>query len=87
MEASRRLVRARDDDGVRAEMVFFETPSGGAVFSVGSIQWAASLPHNSGDNNVARISSNVLRRFVDARQFEMPSAIDIPQETDDDTDP
>jgi N,N-dimethylformamidase len=54
-----------EDPRVRADMVFFETPNGGAVFSTGSIAWAGSLGHNGYDNNVARISGNVLRRFLD----------------------
>lgn len=49
--------------GVRADMVFFETPSGGAVFSVGSINWCGSLAYNDYENNVSRITENVLRRF------------------------
>jgi N,N-dimethylformamidase len=62
-------VSADYNDSLHAEMVLFETPAGGAVFSVGSIQWAASLSHRGFDNNVARISGNVLRRFVDERAF------------------
>ena len=54
-----------EDPRVRADMVFFETPNGGAVFSTGSIAWAGSLAHNGYDNNVARITGNVLRRFLD----------------------
>ena len=54
---------------VRADMVFFETPNGGAVFSTGSITWAGSLGHNGYDNNVARITGNVLRRFVQDEPF------------------
>jgi N,N-dimethylformamidase len=57
---------------VRADMTFFETSGGGAVFSVGSIAWGASLPHNHYDNNVARISENVLRRFLADPPFQMP---------------
>ncbi|MDJ0777693.1 MAG: N,N-dimethylformamidase [Gammaproteobacteria bacterium] len=57
---------------VRADMTFFETPGGGAVFSVGSIAWGASLPHNGYDNNVARISSNVIARFLEDEGFEGP---------------
>ena len=49
---------------VRADMVFFETPNGGGVFSVGSIAWCGALSHNSYDNNVSRITENVLRRFA-----------------------
>jgi N,N-dimethylformamidase len=57
---------------IRADMTFFETPSGGAVFSVGSIAWGASLPHNGYTNNVGRITENVLRRFLDDAAFSMP---------------
>ena len=54
---------------IRSDMVFFETPNGGAVFSTGSIAWAGSLSHNDYDNDVARITANVLRRFVDDTPF------------------
>ena len=57
---------------VRADMTFFETPGGGAVFSTGSIAWGASLPHNGYDNNVARISANVIARFLEDAPFEVP---------------
>ena len=67
-------VSADYNEHLRAEMVFFETPSGGAVFSVGSIQWAASLSHCNFDNNVARLSRNVLLRFLDACAFTVDKA-------------
>jgi hypothetical protein len=44
-----------------AEMVIFDTPSGGSVFSVGSICWPSCLPV---DANVSKITANVLRRFL-----------------------
>ncbi|MFP6744350.1 MAG: N,N-dimethylformamidase beta subunit family domain-containing protein [Alphaproteobacteria bacterium] len=50
---------------VRADMVFYETLNGGAVFSTSSIAWAGSLAHNGYDNNVSRITENVIRRFLD----------------------
>ena len=50
-------------DLLRSEIVFFETPNGGAVFSVGSITFCGSLPHNDFDNNISRMVDNVLRRF------------------------
>jgi N,N-dimethylformamidase len=53
----------------RADMVFFTVPNGGAVFSVGSIAWAGSLSHNTYENNVARITQNVLRRFLSDTKF------------------
>lgn len=60
------------DKEVRADLTFFETPSGGAVFSTGSIAWAGSLSHNGYQNNVAKISGNVLNRFVSDVPFEFP---------------
>ena len=60
------LHRKRPDlarDLLRSEIVFFETPNGGAVFSVGSITFCGSLPHNDFDNNISRMVDNVLRRF------------------------
>ncbi|WP_448956268.1 N,N-dimethylformamidase beta subunit family domain-containing protein [Labrys neptuniae] len=57
---------------IRADMVFFECPNGGAVFSTGSIAYAAALGHNDYDNEIARLTDNVLRRFVDPTPFEMP---------------
>ena len=45
-----------DDPKVRADMTFFECPNGGAVFSTGSITYAASLSHNNYDNNIARLT-------------------------------
>lgn len=55
---------------VRSDMVFYETPNGGAVFAVSSIAWAGALAHRGYDNNVSRITGNVVRRFVDPAPFE-----------------
>ncbi len=48
-----------DDGG--ADMLIFDTPAGGTVFSVGSINYVASLPV---DESVSRITENVLRRML-----------------------
>ena len=58
-----------ESDLVRADMIFFETPSGGAVFATSSIAWAGSLSHNNYQNNVSRITGNVLNRFLDQKPF------------------
>ncbi|MCW5260200.1 N,N-dimethylformamidase [Verminephrobacter eiseniae] len=58
---------------VRADMVFFETARGGAVFATGSIAYMLSLSHNGYDNDISRITANVLRRFLDPRPFEAPA--------------
>jgi len=66
---------ASDDEPepVRADIVFFSLPSGGAVFSVGSIAWAGSLPVNGYRNDVRRVTANVLGRFLDPTPFDEPS--------------
>ncbi len=62
------------DPYVRADIVFYETAGGGAVFSVGSISWFGSLARNGYDNDTARMSTNVLRRFADPEPFAAPEA-------------
>ncbi|HEX2185680.1 MAG TPA: N,N-dimethylformamidase beta subunit family domain-containing protein, partial [Chloroflexota bacterium] len=57
---------------VRSDLVFFETPNGGAVFATGSIAWCGALSANGYDNTVSRITENVLRRF----SAEAPLATD-----------
>lgn len=49
---------------LRADMVYFEVPSGGAVFATGSITFCGSLPWNDFDNNVSTLLENVFRRFL-----------------------
>jgi N,N-dimethylformamidase len=56
--------KASTNPAVRADMTYLSYPNGGAVFSTGSVCWGTSLTHEGGDNNVARITGNVLRRFV-----------------------
>jgi N,N-dimethylformamidase beta subunit-like protein len=62
----------RFSPAVRADMVFYEHPGGGAVFSTGSIAYVGSLAHNGYDNNISRLTLNVLRRFLDPAPFAAP---------------
>ena len=55
------LARGMNINNGGAEMVFFDTKSGGAVFSVGSITWPASILV---DDSVSKITRNVLERFL-----------------------
>ena len=48
---------------IRADMTYIEKPKGGAVFSVGSITYCGALPHNKFDNDVSRLTFNVINRF------------------------
>ncbi|OWK47203.1 carboxypeptidase-like regulatory domain-containing protein [Fimbriiglobus ruber] len=58
----RRLARGLNPDDGGADMVIFDTPSGGRVFSVGSINYVASLPV---DEHVSAITANVIRKFLE----------------------
>lgn len=49
---------------VRADITYFSTARGGAMFSTSSISWLGSLSWNSYDNNVSRMMHNVLRKFA-----------------------
>lgn len=53
-----------------SEIALTAAPSGAAVFSAGSVTWTGSLSHAGYDNNVARITGNVLRRFIEVPSGE-----------------
>ncbi|MBX3569621.1 MAG: N,N-dimethylformamidase [Rhizobiaceae bacterium] len=74
MPAANYIIGGTENPLVHADMTFFETPNGGAVFSTGSITWAAGLPWNGFDNSVSRITRNVFERFVDPKPFVYPAS-------------
>jgi N,N-dimethylformamidase len=47
----------------RAEMTYWRHPSGGAVFSASSVCWCGGLPDKGAENDVGRITQNLLRHF------------------------
>ncbi|CAN7755933.1 hypothetical protein LJR245_006933 [Rhizobium leguminosarum] len=53
-----------EQPSVRSDIVLCPLHGGGAFFSVGSIAFTASLSHSGYDNNVARMTGNVLHRFL-----------------------
>lgn len=55
------LAKGLNPDDGGAQMVVYETPSGGAVFSVGSICYPSSLLVDEG---VSKVTANVLQRFL-----------------------
>ena len=55
------LARGLNPDEGGAEIVYHETDSGGAVFSVGSISYPCSLPV---DENISTITRNVVEQFL-----------------------
>lgn len=57
----RLLAKGLNPDNGGAEMLIFDTPSGGRVFSAGSINYVASLPV---DEFISRITAKVLRELL-----------------------
>jgi N,N-dimethylformamidase len=55
------LAKGTNPDDSGADLVLYETPAGGAVFSAGSLNWPLALPVDEG---VSRVTANVLRRFL-----------------------
>jgi N,N-dimethylformamidase len=49
---------------VRSDVTYLPYEGGGAVFSVGSCSWCGSLSHNKYDNDIYRITDNVLTAFA-----------------------
>jgi N,N-dimethylformamidase len=71
------LSNSRGVDGtlnprIHADIVFFETPQGGAVFATGSICFIASLAHDNYDNSISRLTRNAVLRFLDETPFTLP---------------
>ena len=54
-----------------AQILFFETAQGGAVFSVGSMTWCGSLSHNNYNNSISTMTANVLKRFCDPAPLQV----------------
>jgi N,N-dimethylformamidase len=55
------LARGTNPDAGGGDMAYFETASGGAVFSVGSISYTSSVMV---DDAISKLTANVLKRFL-----------------------
>ncbi len=55
------LARGTNADGGGAEIIYHETESGGAVFSIGSITWTACVLV---DEHISKITRNVIEHFL-----------------------
>lgn len=51
-------------DRIRSDIVYYVGSGGGAVFSVGSINWYCSLAWDDYCNNVAKLTGNVIKGFL-----------------------
>src|SRR5258707_13980599 len=59
-------VTASTNSRVRSDVVYLPYEGGGAIFSVGSCSWCGSLSQKSYDNDIYRITDNVLTAFLGA---------------------
>ena len=66
------------DYRIRADIVYFNAPNGGAVLSTGSIAFGQALPCNSFDNNVSRLLKNVVDAF--SRKGQLPGQLWVSDE-------
>ena len=55
---------------VRADMIYYKTPNGGATFAPGSLSWCGSLSHNNYNNNVSKITENTIKGFL--KESDLP---------------
>ena len=53
-----------EEEILQSDMVFFEVPGGGSVFSTGSITFCGSLPWNKFDNNVSKLLENIINKSI-----------------------
>lgn len=60
-------------DVMRSDITFFEAPNGGAVLSVGSMNFIGALPVDGYANPAARLVLNAVRRFADPAPFPPPA--------------
>ena len=61
------LSGAPEDEVLQADMVYFEVPGGGSVFSSGSITFCGSLPWNNYENNVSKLLENVIKKSINKK--------------------
>ena len=53
-----------EEEILQADMVYFNVPGGGSVFSTGSITFCGSLPWNNFDNNVSKLLENIIKKSI-----------------------
>lgn len=63
LHASRSGMNGEEHPDVRGDITYFGTANNGGMFAASSISWCASLSWNNYDNNVSRMTANVLTAF------------------------
>lgn len=52
---------------IGSDLVYYISSGGGAVFSVGSINWYFSLAWDNYQNDVARLTGNIIKGFLSGK--------------------
>ncbi|MCO5072165.1 MAG: hypothetical protein M9944_13245 [Rhizobiaceae bacterium] len=63
LRVSRSGMNGEEHPDVRGDITFFHTANNGGMFASSSITWCASLSWNGYDNNVSKMTENVLSAF------------------------
>jgi len=63
---------------IRADMAFHETPTGGGGVAFSSISYCGSLSHYNYDNNISKLTANVLNHFMQDGPLPASDASEIP---------
>ena len=58
------LSGAPEEEILQADMVYFNVPGGGSVFSTGSITFCGSLPWNNYENNISKLLENIIKKSI-----------------------
>lgn len=65
MHVSRAGMNGEEHPDVRGDIIYFSTANNGGMFASSSISWCASLSWGNYDNNVSRMTANVLSTFAE----------------------
>src|SRR5258708_14301833 len=68
---------AAREDIIRSDLTFFETPNGGAVFSVGSMNFIGALPIDNYDSVAPRWITTIAKPFASSAPFPAPPTAGI----------
>jgi N,N-dimethylformamidase len=66
-----------ENENVRSDVTYVPWAGGGGVFATGSITWAGAMAVRNFDNPVARLTTNVLRRFLDPADLPPARALGV----------
>ena len=58
-----------ENEKIQSNIAIHQNKNFGGFFSVGSIAWAGSMAWNKYDNEISKITFNVLKSFISKKKF------------------